>query len=70
MCHSGATCAPRQVLRDPVDRTHSDFRFFFHSGTGDGLDNRAFRNCPKWWPGPHSSDLRNPARRFHEVCGR
>lgn len=51
------------VLRDPVDRTYSDFRFFF----GCNLDATSFLDCPSWWPVPNANDHRNPEQRFHAV---
>ena len=51
------------VLRDPVERTYSDFRFFFSCS----ISRSAFLDCPRWWPVPAARDHRNPAARFHEV---
>jgi hypothetical protein len=52
------------VLRDPVERTYSDFRFFFHCGVGPlHFD----KKCPDWWPYPYVRDLLKPAVRFHTV---
>ena len=48
------------VLRDPVARTWSDFRFFFHCATGPDH----YQMCPAWWP--HVSS--RPRDRDEGVC--